>query len=280
MANKLAIEMGLNNGTFLNKNPKMEPSCPPTGSDFLSSVLAGPPPGRPQQPKMCHTLHFAVRHAHTTADRPTIPSLLPRISEEAPLNRDLGLPHGHGRARSISAPSLEFPRIDLMTFDQAMSDPLFTINPTALGFIPHEAWSDQEVPFGQLVMTFFRRRNSMHCKFPYKLFNALLLTRKLPRFFPLVGIRWVTEDIFLVQKLIFAQLLGVRTIDGSLFHQQGNFPSHGFVELSFQEAKQIGAENGIFEVDATNMRFLKHANGGFTSNDVVLDPEQLKWARA
>jgi hypothetical protein len=58
-------------------------------------------------------------------------------------------------------------------------------------------------------------------------------------------VRWVTDCVFLVQKVIFAQLLGVRTIDGSFFHQEGNFPSHGFVELAFPEAQEIARENGI-----------------------------------
>jgi hypothetical protein len=34
----------------------------------------------------------------------------------------------------------------------------------------------------------------------------------------------------LVWGTIFAKLLDVKIIDGSLFHHQGNFSSHGFIE--------------------------------------------------
>jgi hypothetical protein len=153
------------------------------------------------------------------------------------------------------------------------------VNPTQLGFIPSGAWHGEDIPFGILVLSFFRKRNSMHCKFPFKLVNALLLTEKEPSFFPWVGIHWVTDTVLFVEKLIFAKLLGIRTIDGSFFHQQGNFPSHGFLELSFQEAQEIASENGIGEVDSTNMRFLKHATGALTRKTTELDIHQLKWIR-
>jgi hypothetical protein len=165
------------------------------------------------------------------------------------------------------------------TFEEVCADPTLTVNPTQLGFIPSDAWHGEEVPFGVLVVSFFRKRNSMHCKFPFKLVNALLLTEKEPTFFPWVGIRWVTDTVLFVEKLIFAKLLGIRTIDGSFFHQQGNFPSHGFLELSFQEAQEIAFETGLGEVDSTNMRFLKHATGALTRKTTELDIHQLKWIR-
>jgi hypothetical protein len=167
-----------------------------------------------------------------------------------------------------------------ISFETAITDPTFTLNPVTIGFVPRDAWADAELPFGQLVTSFFRRRNSMHCKFPYKLFNALLLTDRLPSFYPLVGVKWVTVDVFMVEKLIFARLLGVRTIDGSFFHQQGNFPSHGFIELSFQEAREIGAEAGIYEIDTSTMRFLRHAQGKFTRYNREMEPDTLKWTKA
>jgi hypothetical protein len=161
-----------------------------------------------------------------------------------------------------------------------MSDPHFTLDPGSLGFIPKDAWVLDSVPFGQIVQSFFRKRNSMHCKFPYKLFNALVITDRKPHLYPLIGVKWVTSDVFLVEKVAFARLLGVRTIDGSFFHQQGNFPSHGFVELSFQEGRALSAENGLGEVDSTNMRFLRHASNGFTRSDTDLDLTVMRWIRA
>jgi hypothetical protein len=94
----------------------------------------------------------------------------------------------------------------------------------------------------------------MHCKLPFKLCNALLLTDAFPENFRFIEVRWMTNDILLVDGPIFAKLLGVRTIDGSLFHLRGNFPLHGFVELMFPEAKQITWENGIGEIDSSTVR--------------------------
>jgi hypothetical protein len=107
--------------------------------------------------------------------------------------------------------------------------------------------------------------------------NALILAEKAPTFRPFLGVQWVTDEVFVVNKFVFACLLGVRTVDGSFFHQQGNFPSHGFVELSFQEASEIAEERGLGPVDSTNMRFLKHGSGGLTRKSTEFDLAQLKW---
>jgi hypothetical protein len=172
------------------------------------------------------------------------------------------------------APAQPYPWI---SFEEACGDLNLTVNPKKLGFVPREIWSFDEIPFGGLVVSFFRKRNSAHYNFPYKLMNALFLTAKEPQFFPFVGIRWVSDSVIFVEKTIFAKLLGIRTIDGSFFHQQGNFPSHGFIELQFQEAKQLAFESGLGEIDATNMRFMRHGTGGFTKYSSETDMALLKW---
>ena len=193
-------------------------------------------------------------------------------SVPAPNQHDAKTPH---IIRSVSLPP---PQIlsPSETFEDACSNPRFTVNPSEVGFIPRDAWRDEDIPFGFLVMSFFRKRNSMHCKFPFKLYNALVLTDKHPLFFPYVGVRWVTETVLVVEKNVFAKLLGVRSVDGSLFHQQGNFPSHGFVELPFEEASQIARDNGI---DTENTRFLRHATGDFRRNSQEVNLASIKWVR-
>ena len=184
------------------------------------------------------------------------------------------------RTLSLSSPMLIPMRRDHdLTFDEACADPNFTVSPVSAGFIPKNAWGNQPIAFGLLVSTFFRKRNSMHCKFPYKLYNALRLTMALPHFFKYIGARWLTDKIFIVDKLIFARLLGVRSIDGSFFHQQGNFPSHGFEELQFILAQRVARENGIGDFDPSNLRFLQHTSGKFTRFSTEADINQLKWIK-
>jgi hypothetical protein len=165
-----------------------------------------------------------------------------------------------------------------LSFEDACTDRSLIVKPVALGFIPLEAWPNEDMTFGSLVDSFFQRRNSKHCTFPFKLVNALALVESAPKLFPVIGIKWFTDTVLLVEGQSFARLLGVRTIDGSLFHQQGNFPTHGFIEISFPEAQQLADERGLEKIDSSNMRFLRHGTGAFTRSNVEFD--QLHWRSA
>lgn len=46
---------------------------------------------------------------------------------------------------------------------------------------------------------------------------------------------WVKDTVFKVDKCVFGRLLGIKSYDGGLFHSQGNFPSHGFRELTLMK---------------------------------------------
>ncbi|OHT13233.1 hypothetical protein TRFO_16675 [Tritrichomonas foetus] len=239
----------------------------------LSTILVTPmePSGVPDQ-RICITRR--VR-------RVTAPSFSNQvqISEVTPPVEPLQLTSN--RSLSLSTPMLVPIRSNReLTFEEACSDPNFTVAPLHAGFIPRNAWGNQPIAFGLLVATFFRKRNSMHCKFPFKLYNSLRLTLTCPAFFKYIGTRWITETVFIVDKIIFAKLLGVRSIDGSFFHQQGNFPSHGFEELQFIQAQKIAREQGIGDFDPTNIRFLRHASGRFNINSTEADIFQLKWTKA
>ena len=75
------------------------------------------------------------------------------------------------------------------------------------------------------------------------LFNALKISEAFPEYQNYVGVEWLTAKIFKVNKFQFARLLAIGTIDGSLFHKQGNFTTHGFIQVSHQQLIQaIGIE--------------------------------------
>lgn len=245
---------------------------------FLDLVLARPAKISKSDTKLCKTRQF--------------PGHLD-LQDSTPGDRTLSISGGpeSGKMRWALGGSAEWPfsaSLPLLvprermptSFEEACSNQKFTINPKIMGFLPGDAWKDEEVQFWVVVSSFFRKKNSNHCKFAYKLYNALLLTETVPELFPVVGIRWITETVFIVEKNTFAKLLGVRSIDGSLFHQQGNFPSHGFVELSFQESSHVAQEAGMTRTGHANYRFLKHASDGFSRQSGEQDIQNLKWIRS
>lgn len=169
------------------------------------------------------------------------------------------------------------PPLKSMTFDELCSDPTVRVRPKQMGFIPHTAWTDEPISFGLLVTSFFRRRNSVHSKFPYKLLNALRLCEKCPDFIPHVGVQWITDSIFRVERNVFAKLLGVKTVEGGLFHQQGNFPSHGFMEFPYKESNELSIKYGYGPVDLSVHRFLEHSSKDFNRYSTEQDILQCKW---
>ncbi|OHS97913.1 hypothetical protein TRFO_35789 [Tritrichomonas foetus] len=183
-----------------------------------------------------------------------------------------------GRSINTSTPVfLVRKAIQAMEFDKVVADHTITINPKRMDFIPASAWQNENVAFGVLVTTFFRKRNSMHCKFPNKIFNALKLSSFMPEFIPHIGVEWVTETVFRVDRVAFARLLGVRAIEGGLFHQQGNFPSHGFYELPFAESDQLSRTYGFGPADLSQVRFMTHSSGMFKRSSTEMDIEKCKW---
>jgi hypothetical protein len=115
-----------------------------------------------------------------------------------------------------------------VAYQAALGNPSLVISPQELGFLPSNYWLTTSVTFTNLVGQFFQRKNNANCRFPHKLFNALSLVEHSPAMFSLLGVKWVTDRIFKVGRLVFTRLLGISSIDGGLFHRQGNLPSHGF----------------------------------------------------
>ena len=164
-------------------------------------------------------------------------------------------------------------------FYNACQDQTFVLNPSSLGFIPKSYWPDQTFAFGDIVMDFFRRKNNVNCRFAHKLFNAIQFSKNLPDLDFFTGVEWVGKDILKVDKRKFARLLGIHSIDGTLFHMQGNFSTHGFVEISVEEAKQIEPNGDYSRVDGDNVKLLIHQEGIF-NRDVTEDQiNRCKWVR-
>jgi hypothetical protein len=147
-------------------------------------------------------------------------------------------------------------------FQSACSSQFHVFNPRELGFLPL-LWPERRRTFGQLVEEFFRRKSGSNTRFVYKLFNALRITNLDSSYFDLVGVAWVTDRILKVDKFRFARLLGIRSIDGSLFHKQGNFPSHGFVELAHEQAMSMVSPELLQDIDFDIVRLMVHEPGDF-----------------
>ncbi|OHT14179.1 hypothetical protein TRFO_43160 [Tritrichomonas foetus] len=167
-----------------------------------------------------------------------------------------------------------------MSFEEVCSDNSITLNPDRLHFIPVNSWNSESITFGQLVASFFRKRNSTYCKFPFKLYNALKITEYLPEFIPHIGVQWATDSIIKVDREPFARLIGVKTIEGGLFHQQGNFPSHGFMELPFKESDQLSRSLNFGPADLSVVRYVTHMAGKFVKGCTQKDLDQCRWTHS
>jgi hypothetical protein len=150
-------------------------------------------------------------------------------------------------------------------------------NPREMGFIPRTFWPEREYTFGELVADFFRKKNSSNSRFSHKLYNALKIADERPFYVAFLGVEWISETVIKVDKRVFARLLGINVIDGSLFHQQGNFPSHGFVQISERVARGTLSEADLEGVDDDNVRLLTHQSGIFTRGCREDAIERCKW---
>jgi hypothetical protein len=162
-------------------------------------------------------------------------------------------------------------------YESALSDPSLTVSPQTLELLPSNYWLNLDNTFGDLVTKFFQRKNNANSRFPHKLFNALKLVEIFPNYYPLIGAQWVTDHIFKIDKFIFGRLLGITSIDGGLFHRQGNFPSHGFAELSAAEFDNLRGIVDISDVDQDRVRLLFHRGNSFNKSSTEESLLQCKW---
>ncbi|OHT08991.1 hypothetical protein TRFO_22227 [Tritrichomonas foetus] len=164
-----------------------------------------------------------------------------------------------------------------LEFESICNDKALTFNPKKLGFIPSKFWEDKTFTFGELLSNFFRRKSNSNNRFYHKLFNALKITEDDPFYSEYIGVEWVNKDVIRVDKRKFARLLGIKTIDGSLFHHQGNFPSHGFIELNTTNVTDLVSPEVLKDVDFDNVRLLIHQAGVFVKGCTEEVINDCKW---
>lgn len=226
-------------------------------------------PGSPILP-----IQNPIPHRRTrTQPTPTIPQPLTEIAPKTSKSIYHFTPGQNSRNCYMPNATLEDNQ-----FIQICNDKNRNINPHQLGFIPHSFWPDQTYQFGVIVRDFFHRKNHPSGRFSHKLYNALKLTESDSSYFKFTGVEWKSKEVLHVDKNRFARLLGIKSVDGSLFHQQGNFPSFGFVELSMEEIKKQFGDDMIKNSDIEVDRYLIHSPGVFVSNCSEQDiADDIKW---
>lgn len=162
-------------------------------------------------------------------------------------------------------------------YQSSLLDNNLTLSPQALGFLPSSYWLALDTTFGDLVTKFFQRKNNANCRFPHKLYNALAIVEKYEKLFNILGVKWITDTVFKVDKYIFGRLLGISSIDGGLFHRQGNFPSHGFTEVTSNELQALREKFNLKDVDQDRIRLLHHPLGRFSRTSDEETINQCKW---
>lgn len=197
------------------------------------------------------------------------------------LEQDLQFPQIRNRKMS-SQPLPSVPSISSIDeeFNTVCDDKEIKFNPHKLGFIPQKFWPNKDFTFGELVRDFFQKKNNANSRFYHKLYNALKISEDDPFYSIYLGIEWINDQVLKVDKKKFARLLGIKTIDGSLFHQQGNFPSHGFIELATNNALNYVSERDLTDVDYENIRLLVHQAGVFVRGCTEEAIEGCRWVSA
>lgn len=106
-------------------------------------------------------------------------------------------------------------------------------NPHDIGLVPQRFWSkyNMDISITEFMNMNLQSRRNRHSRFEYRIYNILRLTLLNPELVLILGASWISDTVFWVTKNILADALNVtRCANGALFHRQGNFPCHGFIE--------------------------------------------------
>ena len=162
-----------------------------------------------------------------------------------------------GKLRHISAPYDD-------EFLGICNNEKIILNPSENGFMPKKFWEKiKTTTFGWCLTNFFQKKNNLNTRFCFKLFNALQISQIYPELSKYVGVWWVNKKVIKVNKYVFGRLLGIKMVDNSFFHQQGNFPAHGFVEITHSEVKKYCPDIQLDDVDHDAVRLFFHSEGTF-----------------
>jgi len=253
-----------------------------------------PPNYDPTQPT-CH-IQNKVEQKQKNDCVQTIFMKTPRKLKKVPLKFSTYIPNV-GKTSIVFKPDVfdtnmfmpKFPRNIVYTGKLPESDDKFrevcentaiTVSPRDMHFAPAAFWPHGAYAFGDIVSEFFQRKNNVNCRFYHKLFNALQISKYSPDLIPMVGVQWVTDTIFRVNAKAFARLLGIKSIDGALFHQQGNFPSHGFVEISKCDIKNMIPPESVKFVDCVVWKAFYHKTGALKRESSEDELPKCNWTKA
>jgi hypothetical protein len=128
------------------------------------------------------------------------------------------------------------------------------IRPCDLGFLPRQEWTAHQISLWDLKQMYFTRRNGIARQFEYKLYNALCITLAFPESYEFVGAIWISDTVMKINAHSFANLLGIQTVQGGLFHKQGNFSRHGFHHIFKSGSPDLAKLPECAEVDDYNIR--------------------------
>ena len=138
------------------------------------------------------------------------------------------------------------------------------LHPVSNGFMPKKFWEKMKnASFGWCLTNFFQKKNNLNARFCFKLYNALQISSLYPELSKYIGVSWVTKQVIKVNKYVFGRLLGIKMVDNSFFHQQGNFPAHGFQEITHCDVKRYCPNIELDDVDYDAVRLFIHTNGTF-----------------
>jgi hypothetical protein len=137
------------------------------------------------------------------------------------------------------------------------------LRPVDLGFLPKSEWMPAQLSLWDLRQMYFTRRNGLARQFEFKLYNALAITSAFPESYELVGAVWVTDRVMKINARAFAGLLGIHTVQGGLFHKQGNFSRHALDHVFKMTAPEIGKLPECAEVDDYQVRLYTDRLGRF-----------------
>ena len=141
----------------------------------------------------------------------------------------------------------------------------------SLGFFPLKYWICQPRiwTFRDLQSSYFRARTSRWCKFAFKLWNSLKITQVYPSMFGVVGVRWISPHVIMVDKVIFARFLEVKKATTAIFSIQGVLPTHGFVEIPADGV--LRDCQSCSDYNEKTCRFYTKPDGKFTINSPESD---------
>lgn len=156
------------------------------------------------------------------------------------------------------------------------------INPVSIGLVPYEIWENRDYTFQEMLESHFRRRSSKFVKFAQKLFNALAITKAFPDLFDVVGVMWINDSLFKVDKNALGFILGIKKPNASFFNPHGAFKTHGFREIQKHvlEPKYGIPYESIKGKARTNIRVFEHKTKAFSRDMYANSVTKCKWKRS